>query len=360
MDCRAKCQMYAIFPIPASGKNAAGGPDGTIAGMPWELVGHEGAMDLLRRDLVAGRLAHAYLFTGADGVGKRTLAVQFARAINCEEPPAPGDLCGRCRSCRLIASGKHPDLFHLQPEGSGARIPIDSTRELIQAVTLKPIEARRRIALLTDFQRALPNAANALLKTIEEPPPSALLLLTAESADELLPTIVSRCRVVPLRPLTETAVAQALQERWKMAPARAELLARLSGGRLGWAVEHAQIEDWDAEREALFQAWSQILRGNRFARFALAQKTAVGREETRETLQVWQSFAHDLLLRTISEDAEVTNIDFLAPLEKLAAGVSPDRARRWLSALRRAEEQIDHNANVRLALEAAFLDAPSV
>jgi DNA polymerase-3 subunit delta' len=360
MDCRAKCQMYAILAIPASGKKAARGADGTIAGMPWELVGHEWAVDLLRRDLTAGRLAHAYLFTGADGVGKRTLAMEFARAVNCEEPPAPGDLCGRCRACRLIGTGKHPDLFHLEPKGSGARIPIDATRELIQAVILKPIEARRRIALLTDFHRALPNAANALLKTIEEPPPSALLLLTAESADELLPTIVSRCRVVPLRPLPEKEVAQALQDRWKITPVRAELLARLSGGRLGWAVGQAQLEDWGAEREELFQEWSQILRGNRCLRFTLAQKTAADREEARKTLQAWQSFSHDLLLRTLSGDAEVTNIDFQKPLNQMASGISPDRARRWLLALRRAEEQIDRNANVRLALEAAFLDAPGL
>jgi DNA polymerase-3 subunit delta' len=328
--------------------------------MPWELVGHEWAVDLLRRDLAAGRLAHAYLFTGADGVGKQTLAVEFARAINCEAPPAPGDLCGRCRACRLIGSGKHPDLYHLHPEGSGVRIPIDSTRDLIQAIILKPIEARRRIALLTDFHRALPNAANALLKTIEEPPPSAILLITAESADELLPTIVSRCRVIALRPLKEETVAQALRERWKMAPARAELLARLSGGRLGWAVQQAQMTDWGADRKALFEEWYQLLRGNRSARFALAQKNSTDREDARKMLQVWESFSHDLLLHTLSGDAEVANIDFQNPLRELAEGVSPDRARRWLSALRRAEEQIDRNANVRLALEAAFLDAPAL
>jgi DNA polymerase-3 subunit delta' len=358
MVCGATGQMYAIFPIPASGNKARAGADGTIAGMPWEVVGHEWAVDLLRRDLTADRLAHAYLFTGADGIGKRTLAVQLARAVNCEAPPAPGDLCGQCRACRLIAAGKHPDLFHLQPEGSSARILVDSTREVIQSTILKPMEAKRRIALLTDFHRALPNAANALLKTIEEPPPSALLLITAESADELLPTIVSRCRVISLRPLREQAVAQALRDRWHVAPERATLLARLAGGRLGWAVLQTQREDWTVEREALFQEWAQILHGNRFARFALAQKTAGDRDDVRSTLQAWQSFAHDLLLRSLSEKTEVTNIDFLSALNSMAGGISADQARIWLSALRRAEEQIDRNANVRLELEAAFLDAP--
>jgi DNA polymerase-3 subunit delta' len=159
-------QMYAIFAIPASGKKAGGGADGKIGRMPWDIVGHEGAVELLRRDIAAGRIAHAYLFTGADGIGKRTLALQMAQAVNFEAPPAPGDSCGKCRACTLIAAEKHPDLFLLRPEGPGARILVDAAREVVHSVMLKPTEALRRIALLSDFHRALPNAANALLKTI--------------------------------------------------------------------------------------------------------------------------------------------------------------------------------------------------
>jgi DNA polymerase-3 subunit delta' len=351
--------MYAIFAIPASGKKAGGAPDVTIGCMPWDLVGHAGAVDLLRRDIVAGRVAHAYLFTGADGIGKRTLALQFARAVNCEAPPAPGDLCGACRACRLIGAEKHPDGFLLRPEGTGARILVDAARDVVRAVMLKPTEAARRIALLIDFHRALPNAANALLKTIEEPPPSAILLLTAESADELLPTITSRCRVIPLRPLRETVIAQVLRERWHVSPERAEVLARLSGGRLGWALDQEPGDDVAADREALFGQWIGILQGNRAARFAAAQKAADDRGQLRSTLQSWESFGHDLLLRTLSKNAELTNIDFLPRLDTLASRIAPHQARRWLAALRRAEEQVDRNANVRLALEAAFLDAPN-
>ncbi|MBN1438267.1 MAG: DNA polymerase III subunit delta' [Anaerolineales bacterium] len=328
--------------------------------MPWDLFGHEWAVDLLRKDIASGRLAHAYLFTGADGIGKRTLALQFARAVNCEAPPEAGGLCGTCRSCRLIGAEKHPDLFLLKPKGPGARILVDAAREVAHAVMLKPTEAARRIALLADFHRALPNAANALLKTIEEPPPSAILLLTAESADELLPTIPSRCRVLALRPLREQTVAQALRDRWQVPTGRAEMLARLSGGRLGWAVEQASWEDLAAEREALFREWAAILRGGRAARFAAAEKAAADRDRLRNALQCWESFGHDLLIRTLSQDAEIANVDFRSQIDELVRRVLPRQARDWLAALRRAEEQIDRNANVRLALEAAFLDAPKV
>ncbi len=352
-------QMYAIFAFPASGKITGGAADGRITAMPWDIVGHEGAVGLLRRDITAGRIAHAYLFTGADGIGKRTLALQMARAINCESPLAPGDPCGQCRVCRLIAAEKHPDLFLLRPEGPGARILVDAARAVVHAVMLKPTEAVRRIALLADFHRALPNAANALLKTIEEPPPSAILILTAESADELLPTITSRCRVVPLRPLPESVIAHALQERWKLPPGRAEVLARLSGGRLGWVINQAPWDEAEAGRKTLFDQWMGILQGNRAARFTAAQKAAGDREELRSALRSWESFGHDLLLRTLSKDAELTNIDFLPQLNELGERIPPREARRWLSALRRAEEQIDRNANIRLALEAAFLDVPN-
>jgi DNA polymerase-3 subunit delta' len=326
--------------------------------MPWDLVGHEAAVDLLRGDIGAGRAAHSYLFTGADGIGKRTLALQFARAVNCLAPPAPGVPCGGCRPCRLIAAERHPDLLVVRPEGTGSRILVEAAREVVRAVILKPMEAARRIALLVDFHRALPNAANALLKTIEEPPPSATILLTAETSDELLPTIVSRCRVVALRPLPSEKVAQALRERWHVPPDRADLLARLSGGRLGWAVEQSGREEMSADRRELFEEWIGILHGNHAARFAAAERTAADREGVRDTLRAYESFGHDLLLRTLSPDAGITNIDFLEQLDELAGRVRPPEARRWLAALRRAEEQIDRNANVLLALQAAFLDAP--
>jgi DNA polymerase III subunit delta' len=326
--------------------------------MPWDVVGHDGAVHLLERDLATGRLAHAYLFTGADGIGKRTLALQLAAAVNCENPPAPGVPCGVCRPCRLIPAQKHVDLVVVNPEVTGGKILVDTARGLIQTLSLKPMESRRRIALLLDFHRALPGAANALLKTIEEPPPSALLLLTAESPDELLPTIVSRCRMIALRPLAEAAVRRALEERWHIPPGRAEILSRLSGGRLGWAVAQAQDEDSQARRQELFSQWERILRSGRAERFALAQQVAEDRDDARRILPVWESFSQDLLLRILSPQAPITNLDFAATIEKLAKTIPAGRARAWLAALRRVDEQIDHNVNLKLALEAAFLDSP--
>ena len=211
-----------------------------------------------------------------------------------------------------------------------------------------------------DFQTAPPSAANALLKTLEEPPPSTILLLTAETADDLLPTIVSRCRVMALRPLPVKDVSDALEQRWHLAPDRAALLARLSCGRLGWAVGHIPAGEEASDRTVHFEEWNRVLRGSRAERFALAQKIADEREAVQDILQSWESFSQDLLLLTLSADAQITNLDYGRAIAGLAKTMAPETAKHWLAALRRVEAQIEHNANLRLALETAFLDAPRI
>jgi DNA polymerase III subunit delta' len=326
--------------------------------MAWDVIGHDWAVHLLRHDLQKGRLAHAYLFTGADAIGKRTLALQFAAALNCLQPPSPGDSCGHCRPCTLLPLLKHPDLYILQPEGAGENIPVDAARALSHALTMKPLEARYRIALMLDFHRAHSSAANALLKTLEEPPPSALLLLTAESADGLLPTIVSRCRVLSLRPAREVDVQQALIERRGLPAERAQSLARLSGGRIGWAFSQAEDTEADNTRRALFIQWRDLFRQTRAERFAVAQEIAADHARTAPVLRSWQAFTHDLLLHILSPQDPVSYIDFLSEYRVLAAWVSSQQARALLNAFRRAEEGLDRNANARLAVEAALLDVP--
>ena len=163
--------------------------------MPWNVIGHEWAVDMLRRDLAHDRVRHAYLFTGPAGVGKRTLAHEFSRALLCEMADPP---CGRCRHCLLSARGSHADLLTVEPTVSGksvrtAKIKIEPVRAMMHDLSVSPVEARRRVARIWRFDTANAEAMNAFLKTLEEPPGQAVILLTAERADDLLPTIVSRC-----------------------------------------------------------------------------------------------------------------------------------------------------------------------
>ena len=206
-----------------------------------ELLGQPKAVNLLQRALSGGRLAHAYLFTGPDGVGKATAARAVAATLLCREEndTAP---CGRCPGCLKFASGNHPDFLHIRPDG--AVIKIDQVRELKKALAFPPLEARLRVTLLEEVHTMRREAANSLLKLLEEPPPGNLLLLTADEAEPLLPTIVSRCQVIPFSPLPLAVTTAILL---KMHPGldqeSARILAGLAAGSPGRTkgIHHAEL-----------------------------------------------------------------------------------------------------------------------
>jgi DNA polymerase III subunit delta' len=328
--------------------------------MPWNLIGHHWAVDLLHHDLASGHLAHSYLITGADGIGKRTLALQFASALNCQAVVEPGDFCGTCRSCRLFLRQQHVDLSLLQPETASGTITVDAVRTLLHALTLKPLEARYRIALMQNIDRANNNASNALLKTIEEPPPSSILILTAETATSLLPTVISRCRIIALRPVGEQEILRALMDRKGLSADRALPLARRAGGRPGWAFSQLEDSHADETRQEWFGMWQSLFRQSRKERMDVAQEVAADRNQAITILRMWQAFSLDLLLYSISSDEKISNMDFVDAYRSLSALVPAEQTRIFLSTLRRAEDGLDRNANARLAVEAAVLLAPSV
>ncbi len=330
--------------------------------MAWTLIGHEWAVALLQHDLARDRLRHAYLFVGPEGVGKRTLAAELARALLCggAEPP-----CDQCRHCLLAAKAAHPDLLTITPVISGKRvraekIRIEPVRQLIYDLSLKPVEAKRRVAHLLDFDAANAEAMNALLKTLEEPPGGVTVLLTAESTDALLPTIVSRCEVIALRPLPLAVVREALITRWLIPREQADLLAHLSGGRLGWAVRLAQDAEALAERRQKLDEVQQLLGAPRLVRFQYVEKLTRGAslDRLQATLELWQSFWRDVLLAGAQAAAPLTNLDRQAAIRQLAGRLPPDAARRALHAIRRTRDLLARNVNARLALENLLLDWP--
>jgi len=324
----------------------------------WSVIGHSWAVAQLQRAIRAKHQAHAYLFTGPAHVGRRTLALALARALNCtgEQPPCDLNAGDVCRACRLIAAEKHPDVRVLAPEG--ASLKIDQIRALQHDLALSPVEGLFRVAIIDGMEQATVEASNALLKTLEEPSTCVVLILIASEPDILLPTIVSRCQHLPLRALAVEQVSQALVEHWTVEPQRADELAHLSGGRLGWAVMAHQDETVLQKRASGLDDLLRLLDGKRVARFAYAKRLADDQAAVLETLELWEIWWRDVMLLAAGSTAPLVNIDRLAVLKQHAARFGVDRAREVLEALSRTARQVAHNANARLALEVLMLDLP--
>ena len=320
----------------------------------WQMVGHEWAVELLERSLANGRTAHAYLLLGLPQIGKTTLALKFAQALNCLDEGKP---CGQCRSCLKIAHGNHPDVRVI--EAVNGTIKIDQIRAMQREVALSPHESRWKVYVIRQMERASTEAANCLLKTLEEPPDQVVLMLTASDMDQLLPTIISRCQVLNLRPPAMTLVQKALEERWGVDPERARLLAQLSGGRLGWAVRASEDEAILQKRERRLDEMIELIGQGRVERLRYAQHLSKSPDGLREVLDLWLSWWRELLLIKGSSSTEVTNVDREATLRSQARGYSLTQVWGFIEALRTVVWQLEHNANTRLALEALMLSLPA-
>lgn len=325
---------------------------------PWPIAGHRWAVQQLRRAIECDELPHALLLTGPESVGKRTLAELVVAALLCradENKP-----CGVCLSCRKLRSGNHPDLILVTPEDRTAHLKIDQIREVERFLALTPIESAHKIALIGDFERATVGAANALLKTLEEPPSYAHLVLLALDADLLLPTIVSRAQHIPLRPLAVADVEDALVRVWNVDPERARLLARMSGGRIGWAVQAAASADVYERTRAIVDTLLAVLEQDLPSRFETAQVLAREGATLPEVLEYWLTFWRDVLLVQAGENDEVIHTDRHTLLDAIAAAIAVQDTVRVLDTLENAQEALLTNANTQLLVENVLLDLPTL
>jgi DNA polymerase-3 subunit delta' len=242
----------------------------------------------------------------------------------------------------------------------GDRMKIDQIRDLQRELSLSPVEARMRVAIFVDFDRATPEAMNALLKTLEEPPSSVVLIVLAPEADVLLPTIVSRCQVIALRPLTAAQVRGALIDRWGVDAGRADLLSHLSGGRMGWAVEAARDASILEKRATRLDDLRRLLSASRVERFAYAEALARHAPDARETIDLWRTWWRDVMLVAAGSAAGATNADRREEIESIAARLDVQQARAAAEACSRALWQLDRNAVPRLVVEVTLLQLPQI
>ncbi|MFC1915633.1 ATP-binding protein [Chloroflexota bacterium] len=333
----------------------------------WQVVGQTRVISLLQRGLEKESLAHAYLLVGPHHVGKMTLALNLAQALNCEATERP---CGECVSCQKITSANHADVqvIGLSQDENPAEdklrteIGIDQIRQMQHSASLPPFEGKYKIFVIDGAELLSTEAANCLLKTLEEPVGKVIfMLLTAN--DNLIPaTVVSRCQRLELAPLAVTEVETALDSRWGVEPQKARLLARLSHGCLGWALSAAFDDNLLQQRVEKVSRLLEVITSDYEERFAYATQLAAqftqNRELVYEILDLWLDWWRDLMLVKISCSALITNADQSAALVEMASGYSLIQIRAFVDSIQAAGEQLRQNANPRLVLEVLMLDMP--
>jgi DNA polymerase-3 subunit delta' len=314
-----------------------------------EIIGQQKPLTILRSALANGRLHHAYLFLGPEGVGKHSVAVAFAKAIHCGE--LTNDFCGGCVNCARIADGNHPDVRVIEPLSGKKEISIAQIRELERELSFRSFTGKRKIAVIDPATLMNLSSQNALLKTLEEPPRDCLIILIAANGGALLPTLRSRCLRLSFAPLARADVAAYLQSQLGMNGGDAAFVAALSMGSIGAALA-LDKDEWIEKR----RIWSAML-GSLKARdyqgaMIAAEALASNRDEALKFLKWAESWYRDLLVYEVTKDSdELVNLDMHAEIERQSAASNVEHSLRALGQTGGAAARIQRNLNRRMVLE---------
>jgi DNA polymerase-3 subunit delta' len=328
-----------------------------------EIIGQERAIQFLKQVIARAKMSHAYLFVGIPGVGKTTTAVALAQAINCQDP-AHGEGCGRCRCCRQVESGNFADLEFIEPERQN--IKIEQIRQLDRTFGFKPLSGRYRVTVVRQAETMTLEAANAFLKTLEEPPPGNLLILNVTEPLDLLPTIVSRCQKVAFRPLPASLIREWLMSRRGLEEDKASIVAKLCGGSLGRASDMLD-QDFLQRRVDYLEGLNALLQQpvdealetvlhytGKEKKNTEAEKR--GDSSVAELLGIWKTWYRDLLvIKTTGREEWLINSDFLKRLKNISKGSKIKNLVDSFLVIDQAERDYRQARNVDLMIENTML-----
>ncbi|MBU0681949.1 MAG: DNA polymerase III subunit delta' [Proteobacteria bacterium] len=317
------------------------------------VIGQNKAKNFLLTSFTKEKMSHAYLFKGPTGVGKKMLARAFAALINCASPQN-GEACSNCPSCKKFSSGNHPDLHSIEPQGAG--IKIDQIRQLQKDLAYPPFEARTRVIILADIHDTMrrPEVANALLKTLEEPPPDTLLILTGDEAGGILPTILSRCQLVPFSPLSYQEVAALLAP--EVEHSQALTLAAVAEGSPGRALLLHSMGLLDLRR-GMIDTLTRLDPESPeavAAVYGLAAQAADLKENLNDLLDLFATWLRDLLLLSLRNSGQLINHDLADLLEHGRHSWHHPGLLTALDHLGQARRQLLRNCNRTLVCEVLF------
>ncbi len=319
--------------------------------MPFaDIVGHERIVEVFRRSVRSGKISHSYIFEGVSGCGRRKTALALIQAIYCQA--VDDDACGVCPACRKVTGGNHGDIHVVEPLPDKRDISIDQLREIQRELSLRPYEAPRKACIMEPAERMSVNAANSLLKTLEEPPGNAIIILLTENADMLLATIRSRCQLIRFSPLSPENI-RLLLIRNGMEPDAADLLAPMAEGSVQRACE-LDNDALSARRGMLLTHLSALSLGKIGSVFDTAEELAGNRDETLESLDLLLSLSRDAVYLHAGCN-QIVNTSVRPALEAFSARCTLEGALQILGSITETRRAVQRNANNKLALDCLFM-----
>ncbi|HZS47136.1 MAG TPA: DNA polymerase III subunit delta' [Blastocatellia bacterium] len=320
------------------------------------IVGNDHNKDLLQRALRNGRLPNAFIFAGPEGIGKQLFALTLAKAINCEK--LQDDSCDKCGSCHRIDKSESIDIKIVEPEKGKAFITIDAIRKVAAEAYATPMEARRRVFIIDPADKMNAHAMNGLLKTLEEPADTSLIILITSKPDSQLPTIRSRSQIIRFAPLTVDQVEGYLEAHFKRPPEDTRLLAKISGGRIGLASS-IDLSVYREKRDEMVDVVDLLTHGkNRVKLVKLAE--ALGRREREEyeaSLDILSSLLRDVVSLIANETSEqIANEDIRGQLESFAHKLDIQTITIWFERIEEVRRTLRVNINRPVATESLFLN----
>jgi DNA polymerase-3 subunit delta' len=338
----------------------------------WSIIGNAPALAALDRAVDSASPAHAWLFAGPEGTGKLRVALEFAAALNCAS--TAGDKpCSECRACRDTLAGTHADVELVAPGGicdepehkehpESRDLRICQVRRLERVLSLSPYAGGRRIAIIDAADTLHVEAANAFLKTLEEPPEGTVIILLAEREERLPETVLSRCQRLAFRPLDRDTVVDALLARGADA-LQADAIAAAAGGRVGWALRALDDPSMLTERDSMLDEAQRLAHAGRAERFLWARAAESRGPEVRERFQrelgVWESWWRDVLLAAAGATEGIANRDRAALLAEEGKLYAAGDIVTFLRSLLQTREYLYANVDLQLALENLTLDLPA-
>lgn len=319
--------------------------------MPFaDILGHDRIVEVLRRSLLVGKTAHSYLFEGVSGSGRRKTAMALIQALFCAE--SSDDACGACSSCRKVANGNHPDIHTISPLPDKRDISVEQLRELQRELALRPYEAPRKACIIDPAERMNASSANSLLKTLEEPPGNALIILLTENAGMLLSTVRSRCQLIRFAPLSLEHLL-VLLERNGMSLETATLVAPMSGGSLQKALE-LDNESLTVRRAAVLARIEQLDFRKIASVFDASEELSGNRDATLELLDMLLSFYRDAV-HLGAGNSDIVNSSVRTDIEAIAAKRPFAKNLDLLERIYETRRSVQRNANPKLALDHLFM-----